>query len=329
MNRFADKVVAVTGGASGIGEATVRHFAEEGARVAFADRDAEQGRRVAGEVGAQGAVAHFVEADMGKESDATGFVEAAVERFGRLDVLVNNAGIRKYQAVTEASKESWDEMLAVNLLSYALCARTAIPVMAAGGGGAIVNVASIRSLVAGPECVQYDTTKAAVLGLTRSMARDHAAQGVRVNAVGPGPIFTPFHEKRAETLGQTREAYVAEFGAETMMKRPGTAREVANGIAFLASDDASYITGACLFIDGGRRRCEAAGRPGRPPAHRAAEHRGPRISPASTRFVFAGRHPSESSRTRGRTLARFSGAPARPPERGPRATMSVSSSIFR
>ena len=252
MTRFADKAVAVTGGASGIGEATVRRFIEEGARVAFADRDADRGNRVASELEAQGAVAHFVEADMGKEADATGFIEAAVARFGRLDVLVNNAGIRKYQPVTKASKESWDEMLAVNLLSYAICARAAIPVMAAGGGGAIVNVASIRSLIAGSECVQYDTTKAAVLGLTRSMARDHAAQGVRVNAVGPGPIFTPFHARRAETLGQTQESYIEEFGAETMLKRPGTAREIANGIAFLASDEASYITGTCLFIDGGQ-----------------------------------------------------------------------------
>ena len=252
MTRFTGKVVAVTGGASGIGEATVRCFTEEGARVAFADRDAARGNRVSAELEAKGAVAHFVEADMGKEADATGFVEAAVARFGCLDVLVNNAGIRKYQPVTEASKESWDEMLAVNLLSYAICARTAIPVMAAGGGGAIVNVASIRSLIAGSECVQYDTTKAAVLGLTRSMARDHAAQGVRVNAVGPGPIFTPFHARRAETLGQTQESYIEEFGSETMLKRPGTAREVANGIAFLASDEASYITGTCLFIDGGQ-----------------------------------------------------------------------------
>ena len=252
MNRFVERVVAVTGGASGIGEATVRRFVEEGARVAFADRDAERGKRVASELEAQGAVAHFVEADMGKEADATGFVEAAVARFGRLDVLVNNAGIRKYQPVTEASKESWDEMLAVNLLAYAICARAAIPVMAAGGGGAIVNVASIRSLIAGSECVQYDTTKAAVLGLTRAMARDHAAQGVRVNAVGPGPIFTPFHARRAETLGQTQESYIEEFGSETMLKRPGTAREIANGIAFLASDEASYITGTCLFIDGGQ-----------------------------------------------------------------------------
>ena len=253
MSRFADGVVAVTGGASGIGEATVRRFIEEGARVAFADRDAERGRGVAAELEAQGAVVHFVEADMGREADAAGFVEAAVARFDRLDVLVNNAGIRKFQAVTEASRESWDEMLSVNLLSYALCARAAIPVMAANGGGAIVNVASIRSLVAGPKCVQYDTTKAAVLGLTRSMARDHAAQGVRVvNAVGPGPIFTPFHERRADDLGQTHEAYIEAFGAETMLKRPGTAREVASGIAFLASDDASYITGTCLFIDGGQ-----------------------------------------------------------------------------
>ena len=129
MSRFADRVVAVTGGASGIGEAAVRRFVEEGARVAFADRDADRGWRVAVEI---------------------------------------------------------------------------------------------------------------------------EAQGIRVNAVGPGPIFTPYHERRAEALGQTHESYVEAFGAETMMKRPGTAREVANGIAFLASDDASYITGTCLFIDGGQ-----------------------------------------------------------------------------
>ena len=252
MNRFEGKVVAVTGGASGIGKATVRRFVEDGARVSFADRDAARGRQVAAEIEAQGAVARFVEADVGKEAEVTGFIEGTTAHFGRLDVLVNNAAIRRFQAVTEASKESWDEVLAVNLMSYALCSRAAIPAIAATGCGAIVNVASIRSLIAGPKCVQYDTTKAAVLGLTRSMARDHAAQGVRVNAVGPGPIFTPFHERRAESLGQTHEEYVKEFGAETMLNRPGTAREVANGIAFLASAEASYITGTCLFIDGGQ-----------------------------------------------------------------------------
>ena len=191
MSRFAGKAVAVTGGASGIGEATVRRFVEEGAAVAFADRDAERGGALAAELAAQGAAVHFVEAELGNESQASGFVETAAARLGRLDVLVNNAGIRRYQTVTEASPESWNEMLAVNLLSYAHCARVAIPHIVDAGGGAVVNVASIRAIVAGPRCVQYDTSKAAVLGLTRSMARDHAAQGVRVNAVGPGPILTP------------------------------------------------------------------------------------------------------------------------------------------
>lgn len=252
MSRFAGKAAAVTGGASGIGEATVRRFVEEGAAVAFADRDAERGRAVAAELASKGADVHFVEADLGNEPEASGFVEIAAERLGRLDVLVNNAGIRMYQTVTEASPESWNEMLAVNLLSYAHCARAAIPLLVDAGSGAIVNVASIRAIVAGPRCVQYDTTKAAVLGLTRSMARDHAAQGVRVNAVGPGPTLTPFHERRAETLGKTREEYVEQFGAETMLKRPGTPRDIANGIAFLASDEASFITGTCLYIDGGQ-----------------------------------------------------------------------------
>ena len=252
MGRFAGKAVAVTGGASGIGEATVRRFVEEGGSVAFADRDAERGEAVAAELASQGVSVHFVQANLGIESQASGFIATAAAHLGRLDVLVNNAGIRRYQTVTEASPESWNEMLAVNLLSYAHCARAAIPLIADAGGGAVVNVASIRAIVAGPRCVQYDTTKAAVLGLTRSMARDHAAEGVRVNAVGPGPTLTPFHERRAETLGKTRDEYVEEFGAETMLKRPGTARDIANGIAFLASDEASFITGTCLFIDGGQ-----------------------------------------------------------------------------
>ena len=252
MSRFAGKAVAVTGGASGIGEATVRRFVEDGAAVAFADRDAERGMAVAAELASRGAAVHFVEADLGEEAAAVRFIETAADRLGRLDVLVNNAGIRRYETVTEASEEGWQEVLAVNLLSYVRCSRAAIPRIAAAGGGAIVNVASIRGIISGPRCVQYDTSKAAVLGLTRSMALDHAAEGVRVNAVGPGPIFTPYHERRAETLGKTREAYVEEFGADTLLKRPGTGREVANGIAFLASEEASFITGTCLFIDGGQ-----------------------------------------------------------------------------
>jgi NAD(P)-dependent dehydrogenase (short-subunit alcohol dehydrogenase family) len=141
--------------------------------------------------------------------------------------------------------------LNVNLKSYAFCAKGAIPAMRQAGGGSIVNVASIRSVVAGGNMVQYDTTKAAVAGLTRAMALDHAADGIRVNAVCPGPIFTRFHERRAEAAGRTHEDFRADFGRGTMLGRAGTPAEVAACILFLASDDASYVTGASLYVDGG------------------------------------------------------------------------------
>jgi len=252
MGRLDGKVAAVTGGASGIGEATARRFAEEGARVAIADMDADRGKEVAESLRAAGARAIFVETRTEREAEASAFVRRAADELGRLDVLVNNAGMRLYQSVVEASEESWDAILGVNLKGYAFCAKTAIPLMTRTGGGAIVNVASIRSVMAGSKTVQYDTTKAAVAGLTRSMALDHAAEGIRVNAVCPGPIFTRFHERRAAAAGKTLEAFQEEFGRGTMLKRPGTPREVAACILFLTSDDAADVTGACLFVDGGQ-----------------------------------------------------------------------------
>jgi NAD(P)-dependent dehydrogenase (short-subunit alcohol dehydrogenase family) len=248
MARLSGKVAAVTGGASGIGEATVRRFVAEGAKVAFADRDVDRGKRVATEIGTN---AFFVEAHMEREAEATGFVRQAADRFGRLDILVNNAGIRKYQTVVEASAESWDEILGVNLKGYVFCAKAAIPLMRSVGGGNIVNVASVRSVTSVGKTTQYDTTKAAVAGLTRGMAVDHAGDGIRVNAVCPGPIFTPFHEKRTRELGRTLEQYREEAAKSTILKRPGTPEEVAACILFLASDDASYVTGTLLFVDGG------------------------------------------------------------------------------
>jgi NAD(P)-dependent dehydrogenase (short-subunit alcohol dehydrogenase family) len=252
MGRLSGKVAAITGGASGIGEATVRLFVEEGAKVAFADRDRERGERIAAELQMSGAEVIFVEAHMQREADASDFIQRAEAHFGQLHILVNNAGIRMYQRVTEASEESWDTMLGVNLKGYAFCAKAAIPAMQRAGGGSIVSVASIRSVVAGSNTVQYDTTKAAVAGLTRAMARDHAADGIRVNAVGPGPILTRFHEQRAADAGRQLDEFTEEFGQETMLKRPGTPREVAHCILFLASDDASFVTGALLFVDGGK-----------------------------------------------------------------------------
>ena len=255
MARLNGKVAAVTGGASGIGEATVRRFVAEGASVAFCDRDGDRGRRVASELEAlcatTGAKVAFTQADVGTEAACLAFVNGAAQQFGRLDILVNNAGIRKYEKIDEASAASWNEILGVNLMSYVFCAKAAVPLMRRNKGGAIVNVASVRSVVAGGGNLQYDTTKAAIAGLTRALAADHSSEGIRVNAVGPGPIFTPFHERRIAAAGETVEQYNAQAARGTMMKRPGRAEEVAAAILFLASDDASYVTGALLFVDGG------------------------------------------------------------------------------
>ena len=251
MGHLSGKIAAVTGGASGIGEATVRRFVAEGGSVAFADRDAGRGHAVAADIAARGGKAIFVQADVGQEAAALGFVAQAVKQFGRLDILVNNAGIRLYQTVVEASAESWDTILGANLKSYAFCAKAAIPAMRQVGGGSIVNVASVRSITAGGGTTQYDTTKAAIAGLTRGMAMDHAPDGIRVNAVCPGAIFTPFHARRIEAAGKTREQYDANAASRAMMKRPGTPEEVAACILFLASQEASYVTGSMLFVDGG------------------------------------------------------------------------------
>lgn len=251
MARLSGRVAAVTGGASGIGEATARRLAEEGAHVAIADIDAERGRVVADEIRTKGGRAIFVETHTERESECVRFIRTTHDELGRLDILVNNAGMRLYQTVVDASEESWDAILAVNVKGYAFCAKAAIPLMRQTGGS-IVNVASIRSVVAGGNMVQYDTTKAAVAGLTRAMALDHAADGIRVNAVCPGPIFTRFHERRAATAGKTFEQFKADFGRGTMLRRPGTPAEVAACILFLAGDDASYVTGTSLYVDGGQ-----------------------------------------------------------------------------
>src|SRR6202047_3525762 len=236
MGRLDGKIAAVTGGASGIGEATVRRFVAEGASVAFCDRDGERGPRVAAELETAGAKVIFTQADVGSEAACLAFVNGAAQKFGRLDILINNAGIRKYEKVDEASAASWNEILNVNLMSYVFCAKAAVPLMRRSKGGAIVNVASVRSVVA---------------GWRSAPAADHSPDGIRVNAVGPGPIFTPFHQRRIAAAGETVEQYNAKAAQGTMLKRPGRAEEVAAAILFLASDDASYVTGALLFVDGG------------------------------------------------------------------------------
>ena len=246
MGRLNGRVAAVTGGAAGIGEAIVRLFAEEGASVGIADLDDDRGATIAQEIGAI-----FVPTRVEREFEAATFIEHTAAHFGRLDILVNNAGIRLYQDITQASEESWDQIWGVNVKGYAFCAKAAIPLMQCQGAGSIVNVASNSAFIASSNAAQYDTTKAAVTGLTRAMARDHANHGIRVNALCPGPTLTPFHERRAQAAGMALEAFAAEVGQYTMLKRPAEPREIAACALFLASDDASYITGSCLVADGG------------------------------------------------------------------------------
>ena len=198
---------------------------------------------MADDIRATGAEAIFVETHTEREAEAAAFIRRARDEFGRLDVLVNNAGMRLYQTVVEASEASWDAILGVNLKGYAFCAKAAIPEMRRTGGGSIVNVASIRAVVVGGNTPQYDTTKAAVAGLTRAMAVDHAP---RASASTPSARA---RSSRASTSAappppaRRFEEFTAEFGRGTMLKRPGTPREVATCILFLASDDASYVTG--------------------------------------------------------------------------------------
>jgi NAD(P)-dependent dehydrogenase (short-subunit alcohol dehydrogenase family) len=252
--RVAGKVVLVTGGGGGIGQAAAQLFCDEGARVALVDSDAEEVKRAALEVDGSGDRTLAITARLDEEADAKRTVEDTVRRFGRLDVLANVAGVRVYGPVTEADTGSWERILGGNLLQVSYCSKFAVPAMIAGGGGSIVNVSSANALRARGGMAQYDATKAAVLALTRSMAHDHAEQGIRVNAVCPGPTLTMFHvRRRAEATGESLDEARARLaaGTPTLLGRQADPMEIAYAILFLGSDEASYVTGATLAVDGG------------------------------------------------------------------------------
>jgi NAD(P)-dependent dehydrogenase (short-subunit alcohol dehydrogenase family) len=249
--RLQGKVAIVTGGGSGIGEATAKLFAEEGARVLIVDRDPEGGERVRSEIVAAGGQAAFFGAELAKEAEALRISWAAQEAFGPCEILVNNAGHRVWGPIHEAAEASWDEILAVNVKSLAFCAKAVLPEMITAGRGSIVHVSSANGIVGRGGMAQYDTTKAGVLGLTRSMANDYAPYGIRVNAVCPGPTVTQFHLKRAAARGVSEAEYRTGGRNVALLKRYAEPREIAYGILFLASDEASYVTGTHLMVDGG------------------------------------------------------------------------------
>ena len=254
--RLAGKVVLVTGGGGGIGEATARLCHEEGASVALIDIDDQAVAHAAHGIDPSGEHTIALGAALHQGPEAERAVRETVARFGRLDVLANVAGVRVYGPITEASLQSWHLILESNLLATAYCAKFAIPEMVRGGGGSIVNVSSVFAVAGRSGMAQYDATKGALLSLTRAMACDHAEQHIRVNAVCPGATITPFHvRRRAAATGTTLEVAMVELEAEglpgALINRQAHPREIAYGMLFLAYDEASYITGATLMIDGG------------------------------------------------------------------------------
>jgi meso-butanediol dehydrogenase/(S,S)-butanediol dehydrogenase/diacetyl reductase len=238
------KVALITGATAGIGAATARLFAERGAKLLLTGRNAAAGKALADELGAV-----FVVEDVTTQGAPARLMAAVAEQHSRLDVLVNNAGILFLGDSQACTDEQWDATMAVNVSAVFRLSRAAVPVMAAqSGGGCIINIASDWGLVAAEQAVAYGTSKGAIVQLTRSMAADHARQGIRVNAVCPGDTDTLM---LGGGTGAARDEHLRALGEAIPLGRVGQPREVAAAIAFLASDDATFITGAMLPVDGG------------------------------------------------------------------------------
>lgn len=250
--RLAGKVAVVTGGALGIGQATCVRFAEEGAAVTVADINPEAGAETARRINATGGQALFVRTDITQEESICQMVRATVQAFGKIDILVNNAAIFILRGI-EATPEEWRQILDVNVIGTSLTTKHVVPEIRKAGGGAIVNLGSISSFIAQPQFVTYNATKAAIATMTRCMALDLAADHIRVNAVCPGTIWTQIVERLAKEKGLDRAAADKDptWGGASMLKRVADPREIANVILFLASDEASYVTGAHIMADGG------------------------------------------------------------------------------
>jgi NAD(P)-dependent dehydrogenase (short-subunit alcohol dehydrogenase family) len=248
--RLKGKVAIVTGGGSGIGRATCELFAEEGARVIVADVDQRQGESVAASIKNNGGQARFVAADISREDDAARLTVETVGNFGGVDILVNNAAVFVLKGI-EATVEDWRRSLDVNVIGPSLVSKFAVEEMKKRGSGAIVNLGSMSSFIAQPHFVTYSATKAAMVQMTRNMAMDLAPFNIRVNCVCPGTIITQATERHRAQVGITLEQFMAEEGAKHLLNRVGQPREVAYAILFLASDEASFITGTHLMVDGG------------------------------------------------------------------------------
>lgn len=245
--RLDNRVALVTGAAKGIGAGIAERFLEAGAAVVVFDIDGPGARAVAARLGAGGRVAP-IEGDVSREDQVRGAVDSAIAEFGRLDVLVNNAGIEVPGTLPDYTSTQWDRQLGVNLKGAFLFAKYAVPHMR-GRGGAIVNISSVHAFASYAGNFAYDASKAGLLALTRTLALDHGADGIRVNAICPGYIDTPLMEEWLAGVPD-RDAAMRQVLAAHPLGRIGTPRDIAEAALFLASDAASFISGASLVVDG-------------------------------------------------------------------------------
>ncbi len=251
--RLKNKIAIVTGAGSGIGHAAAALFAREGASVLVADLLEARANSVTAEIQKSGGVAEVFVGDVSSEKDAEQMAARAVQLWNRIDILVNNAASFHHKITEEATREDWEKVLSVNVMGTSFCTRYAVPTMKRQKGGAIVNLSSINGLVAMPTgWMTYSASKAAIVNMSKSMAMDLAPFNIRVNCVCPGVINTPALADALSTRGVTREeAERIDLGHRGMIKRFGEPHEVANVILMAASDDASYMTGSVLVVDGG------------------------------------------------------------------------------
>jgi NAD(P)-dependent dehydrogenase (short-subunit alcohol dehydrogenase family) len=248
--RLDGRVALITGGTSGIGQATALLFAREGARIAITGRNAARGKSVAGEITRNGGSAIFVAADVRAATDCRRAVDATVQAFGRIDILFNNAGVFFPKTVPDCTEQEWDDTIDVSLKGAFLMSKYTLPVMIAQHRGVIIHNSSGWGLVGGAMGAAYCAAKGGLIVMAKAMAIDHAKQGIRVNCVCPGDVDTPMLPDDAAQRGMDLDTYLAGC-AERPMGRIGTPDEIAKSVLFLASDDSSFVTGAALVVDGG------------------------------------------------------------------------------
>jgi len=251
--RFNGRTVIITGGSLGAGLAASRLFAREGANVVIASRGEKAGNEAVAMIQAEGGEAVYVPCDVSRATDCENAVKVAVEKYGGVDILVNNAGIVVLNTtVVNTSEEDWDKTMEINLSGAFYMSRYTVPHMIKAGKGAIVNVSSILGVIGGFGGAPYCASKGGMVMLTRAMALDHAQQNIRVNCILPGTIDSPMLKGEMEVLGGDEEKLRQMFASKHPMNRISTPEEQAHAILFLASDEASFITGAILPVDGGR-----------------------------------------------------------------------------